>query len=125
MSEPFAGQWVRKGGVLVPVFPDEKPKIVCKVCGGPSPAALCRPCRESDRKRVHGSHAGFAQHVRRNEKPCRSCELAEKEYQGKRYKRGQLSAETRVWCEKNAVKMSWEFDTRTNRRASVANTSRN
>lgn len=120
MSAEFSGSWVRKGGVLVPVMPDTLPKIVCKVCGGPSPAALCRPCRDSSRERVHGSHAGFAQHVRRNEKPCRSCELAEKEYHRKRRPRGRLSDETRSWCEKNAVKGSWEMDTRANRRASVA-----
>lgn len=111
----FQGSWVRKGGVLVPVFPDEKPKIVCKVCGVPSPVGLCRPCRDSSRERVHGSHAGFAQHQRRHENPCQACSDAEKVYQSARYRRGQLSKTDRAWAEKAAVRGSWLMDTRTNR----------
>lgn len=115
-------RWQRRGLIQVPVVEDEPVRVLCRVCGEPSPVGLCRPCRDSARVRVHGSHAGFAQHKRRNELPCRECSVAEKVYQGKRYRRGQLSKTDLEWAEKNAVKSSWELDTRTNRRASVSNT---
>lgn len=114
MSTDFQGSWVRRRGVLVPVL-DEPTKVLCRVCGNPCPVGLCRPCKDSDRVRVHGSHAGYAQHKRRNELPCRSCSDAEKTYQGARYKRGQLSDVDRRWCERQAVKWSWIADTKTNR----------
>lgn len=126
MSDVFTGQWVtRPGGVRVPVIVDEpKRKQSCRVCGTYARTGLCRPCKESTRSRVHGSHAGFNQHTRRNELPCEACSIAEKAYQRGRYRRGQLSDVDRAWCEKNAVKWSWSVDTRTNRHASVANTSK-
>lgn len=119
----FTGSWVRRGGIMVPVLEPQPEKITCKVCGSPGPAALCRPCRESVRERVHGSHAGFNQHMRRFEQPCADCVTAERVYQKSRYRRGQLSKTDLAWCEKQAVVWSWVVDTRTNRRASVANTS--
>jgi hypothetical protein len=118
-ADEFNGRWVRKGGVLVPVPDAGPPKVLCKVCGSPAPAALCRPCRESDRERVHGSHAGFNQHKRRNEPACWDCRQAEQAYQRARYTPGRLSAVDREWCEKAAVKGSWMLDERTNRSASV------
>lgn len=114
-------RWERRGLIQVPVV-DEPVLVLCRVCGGVSPVGLCRPCRDSARERVHGSHAGFAQHKRRNELPCRECSVAEKAYQGKRYRRGQLSKRDREWAEKNAVKSSWEQFNRDNLRASVSNT---
>lgn len=114
MNAEFQGQWVRRAGILVPVI-DEAPKVLCRVCGCVSPVGLCRQCRDSARVRVHGSHAGFAQHKRRNELPCRVCSDAEKLYQRARYSRGQLSDQTRDWCERQAVKWSWIQDTKTNR----------
>lgn len=122
MTDAFEGRWVKRNGVMVSVTDAPPPKVTCKVCGAPGPAALCRPCRDSDRKRVHGSHAGFNQHQRNHEEPCTACAQSEREYQGKRYRRGQLSERDRSWAEKNAVKSSWELDTRTNRRVSVTNT---
>lgn len=116
MSDVFAGQWVmRPGGVRVPVIDEPLPKALCRVCGCVSVAPVCRPCRDSARVRVHGSHAGWNQHQRRNEPPCQACSDAEKVYQGKRYKRGQLSTVDRAWAEKTAVKWSWIFDQKTNR----------
>ena len=113
----YTGSWrVRPGGVRVPVLEPEPTKILCRVCGAVSPVGLCRPCRESVRERVHGSHAGYAQHKRRNEPPCQACSDAEKAYQRARYRRGQLSDETRKWCEKQAVAWSWVMDTKANRR---------
>lgn len=103
----FAGSWVRKGGVLVPVLPVEEPKRLCSVCGNPSPVGLCRPCKDSSRERVHGSHAGFNQHKRRHELPCQACSDAEKVYQNRRYRKGSLSDVDRRWCERQAVKWSW------------------
>lgn len=115
----FQGRWVLRNGIRVPVPEPAPTKVLCWVCGGVAPTGLCRPCKDSMRERVHGSHAGFNQHQRRNEKPCGPCALAESEYQGKRYRRGQLSQVDLEWAEKNAVKSSWEMDTRTNRRASL------
>lgn len=117
MSEGFAGQWVtRPGGVRVPVL-DEKPKRKqsCRVCGGYARTGLCRPCKESTRVRVHGSHSGFNQHMRRYELPCEACSDAEKVYQNKRYRRGQLSKVDRAWAELDAVKSSWRLDIKRNR----------
>jgi hypothetical protein len=108
-------RWERRGMIRVPVVEDEPTKTLCKVCGCPSPVGLCRPCRDSQRVRVHGSHSGFNQHQRRNELPCLACSDAERVYQGKRYRKGSLSAVDREWAQKNAVKSSWELDTRTNR----------
>lgn len=126
MTPPEGFKAVRTPGGVVRFIPEpHTPKVLCKVCGTPSPTGLCRPCRDSDRVRVHGSHAGFNQHTRRHENPCQACSDAEKVYQGKRYRRGQLSKTDREWCEKNAVKMSWEMETRANRRASVTLTSKN
>jgi hypothetical protein len=118
-ADEFNGRWERRGGILRPVLDPAPDKILCRVCGSTGPAALCRPCRESSTQRVHGSHAGFAQHQRRHENPCQACSDAEKVYQGARYRRGQLSKVDREWCEKQAVKGSWLLDERTNRRASV------
>lgn len=118
----YTGAWQQRGLIRVPVIKDEQPKTTCRVCGAVSPVGLCRPCRDSARKRVHGSHSGFNQHTRRNENPCEACSAAEKVYQNSRYRRGQLSEVDRRWCEKNVVKSSWEIDTRTNRHASVSNT---
>jgi hypothetical protein len=116
----FTGRWVqRPGGVRVPVIDPDPPKVECRVCGSPTPAALCRPCRDSDRVRVHGSHAGFNQHQRRFENPCQSCAEAEKLYQGGRYRRGQLSKVDREWCEKNAVAHSWSTAERSARLTNV------
>lgn len=115
----FQGTWVRRGGVLVAVVEDEEPKVLCRVCGVPSPVGLCRPCRDSSRERVHGNHAGFNQHQRRHEAPCKACADAERVYQKGRWKKGYLQSRDREWAEKNAVKSSWMLDTRTNRRASV------
>lgn len=117
----FQGSWIRRGGVLVPVMPDEGPKQTCRVCGSPSPVEVCRPCKDSARLRVHGNHAGFNQHARRHEPPCRACSDAEKTYQGSRYRRGQLSPVDRAWAEKQAVKWSWIYETRTNRRVRLTN----
>lgn len=111
----FSGSWIRRGGVLVPVMPDEKPPMLCRVCGSPCLVEVCRPCKDSSRQRVHGSHAGWNQHQRRNEPPCQACSDAEKTYQGKRYRRGQMSTIDRAWCERQAVKWSWIQDTRTHR----------
>lgn len=111
----FSGRWVRRGGVLVPVLEPAPPKQRCRVCGGYARTGLCAPCKESTRERVHGSHAGYAQHKRRNELPCQACSDAEKVYQGKRYRRGQLSKTDRAWAEKAAVRGSWVMDERTNR----------
>lgn len=124
MNAEFQGQWVRKGGILVPVITDHVERT-CRVCGCLSPVGLCRPCRDSSRKRVHGSHAGFNQHTRRHENPCQACSDAERVYQNKRYRRGQLSKVDREWCEKNAVKSSWIRFAQENRSVSVANTSKN
>lgn len=108
-------RWVKRpGGVMVPVV-DEPPKRLCRVCGSVSPVGLCRPCKDSARKREHGTHAGFNQHKRRHEQPCGECRAAEKVYQGKRYRKGQLSETDRAWCERQAVKWSWVLDTRANR----------
>lgn len=103
----FTGQWVQRRGVMVPVIVDEpKRKQSCRVCGTYARTGICRPCSESSRQRVHGSHAGFAQHTRRNELPCEACSIAERAYQRGRYRRGQLSDVDRAWCEKQAGK--WE-----------------
>lgn len=118
----FEGTWVRRGGVMVPVIEDTEPKVLCRVCGCPSPVGLCRPCRDSSRVRVHGNHAGFNQHQRRHEPPCQACADGERVYQNSRWKPGRLSKTDREWCEKNAVKSSWLLDTRTNRSASVTST---
>lgn len=114
-------RWERRGLIQVPVV-DEPERELCRVCGCVSPVGLCRPCRDSSRERVHGSHAGFNQHKRRMERPCVECVAAERLYQGKRYRRGQLSDVDRAWAEKNAVKSSWELDTRLNRSVRVVNT---
>lgn len=111
----FSGSWIRRGGVLVPVMPDEKPPMLCRVCGAVSPVGLCRPCKDSSRQRVHGSHAGFNQHQRRNENPCQLCSDAEKVYRASRYRKGSLSARDLAWAEKAAVLGSWLQDERTNR----------
>lgn len=116
MNAEFQGKWVRRAGIMVPVLDEPEPKTLCRVCGAPCPVGLCRPCKDSDRKRVHGSHAGYAQHQRRNELPCRACSDAEKVYQRARYKRGQLSAVDRAWAEKAAVRGSWFQAERVNRR---------
>lgn len=108
-------QWQRRGLIQVPVV-DEPERELCRVCGVVSPVGLCRPCRDSARVRVHGSHAGFNQHKRRHENPCEACSVAEKVYQGKRYRRGQLSKRDREWAEKAAVRGSWLLDSRLNRR---------
>lgn len=118
----FQGQWVKRRGVMIPVPDEPKRKQSCRVCGTYARTGICRPCSESSRQRVHGSHAGFAQHTRRNELPCEACSIAEKAYQRGRYRRGQLSDVDRAWCEKNAVKSSWAIDERTHRRASVTST---
>lgn len=115
MNAEFQGSWVRRGGIMVPVLAPEPVKITCKVCGAPGPAALCRPCRESLRERVHGSRAGFAQHRRRNEPPCQACSDAEKVYQRARYRPGQLSKTDLAWCEKQAEKWERLMFERTNR----------
>lgn len=113
----FQGTWKRRGLVHVPVIDDEppKPKQSCRVCGGYARTGLCRPCKESTRVRVHGSHSGFNQHKRRNELPCQACSDAEATYQRKRYRRGALSPRDLAWAEKDAVKSSWLLDTKRNR----------
>lgn len=116
MSDGFNGRWVQRRGVRVPLVEPEPVRVTCKVCGVPSPVGLCRPCRDSSRTRVHGSHAGHAQHVRRNERPCKACSDAEKLYQDGRYRKGQLSAVDRDWAERHAVKHSWLVAERANRR---------
>jgi hypothetical protein len=115
MNAAYNGQWARRGLIHVPVV-DEPVRELCSVCGCVSPVGLCRPCRDSARVRVHGSHAGFAQHKRRNELPCQECSVAEKVYQGKRYRRGSLSKRDFEWAEKAAVKGSWVLDSKLNRR---------
>lgn len=109
MTDGFAGTWQLRNGVRVPVAPVETPKTLCRVCGGISPVGLCRPCRDSSRKREHGSHNGFNQHQRRFEDPCQACSDAEKVYQGARYRRGSLRPVDLAWAEKNAVAWSWTF----------------
>lgn len=117
MSAEFTGRWVLRGGIRVPIIIEEPaPKNLCRVCGNVTPLDVCRPCRDSSRKREHGSHTGYNQHKRRFEKPCDACRVAEKAYQGKRYKRGQLSERDRAWCEKAAVIGSWRLDQALNRR---------
>lgn len=111
----FTGRWELRGGIRVPVM-EEPVKNLCRVCGAVTPLPVCRPCRDSSRKREHGSHTGYNQHKRRFESPCDACRVAEKAYQGKRYKRGQLSERDRVWCEEQAVKWSWVVAERANRR---------
>lgn len=121
MSEAFSGQWVtRPGGVRVPVVETTKPKPMCLTCGQVPAIGRCGACKDSDRVRVHGNHAGFNQHARRHEPPCRSCSDAEKTYQGKRYRKGSLSPTDRAWAEKAAVRWSWVFQERANR-ASLTN----
>lgn len=110
----FQGSWVRRGGVLVAVKPDP-PQPMCLTCGQVPAVGKCEACKDSSRKRVHGSHAGFAQHKRRNEPPCRACSDAEKIYQGSRYRRGSLSKTDLAWAEKAAIRGSWLQDERTNR----------
>lgn len=111
-------QWQRRGLIHVPVV-DEPVRVLCRVCGAVSPVGLCRPCRESSRKREHGTHAGYAQHRRRNELPCEACSIAEKAYQGARYRRGQLSPVDMAWAERNAVQHSWRMDARQNRTSAI------
>lgn len=117
----FSGSWVRRRGVMVPVL-DEPAKTLCRVCGAVSPVGLCRPCKDSQRVRVHGSHAGYAQHARRNELPCRACSDAEKAYQGARYRKGSLSPTDRLWCERAAIRGSWSLAER-QARVSLTNVS--
>lgn len=109
-------RWQRRGMIQVPVIDEEPDRILCRVCGVVSVVGLCRPCRDSSRVREHGSHAGFNQHKRRNERPCLDCVAAERVYQGARYRRGQLSERDRLWCERNAVQGSWLQYERDNRR---------
>lgn len=114
-------RWQRRGLIHIPVVEDEPERKLCRVCGVVSPVGLCRACRDSSRKREHGSHAGFNQHKRRFELPCESCSVAEKTYQGKRYRRGSLSAVDMAWAERNATKHSWGWATKQNRKhASVS-----
>lgn len=108
-------RWQRRGLIQVPVVEPGPDVQRCMVCGVPAIGGVCRPCRDSARVRVHGSHAGFAQHKRRNELPCQECSVAEKVYQGKRYRRGSLSKRDFEWAEKAAVRGSWLLDSKLNR----------
>lgn len=111
----FQGSWVRRRGVMVPVLDEPEPKTLCRVCGNPCPVGLCRPCKDSQRVRVHGNHAGFNQHQRRHENPCQACSDGEKAYRASRYRKGSMSKTDMAWAEKTAVRGSWMLDERTNR----------
>lgn len=113
-------RWQRRGMIHIPVIEEEPERVLCRVCGAVSPVGLCRACRDSARVRVHGSHAGFAQHKRRNELPCQSCSDAEKAYQRSRYRRGSLSPVDLAWAEKQEETWQRLVYERTNR-ASIPN----
>lgn len=119
MSDEFTGTWIVKpGGLRIPVMePEPDDRTLCAVCGCVSPVGLCRPCADSARVRVHGTHAGFNQHTRRLEDPCSECAEAERIYQAqaKRRQRQGLSAVDRAWCEQAAIRgarVQWERENR-------------
>lgn len=106
MTDAYAGSWAKTGMIHRGVPEPEPVKVLCRVCGGPSPVGLCRPCQDSTRERVHGSHNGFNQHKWHHELPCQECSKAEKVYQGAR---GKLSGTNRRWADRNAVAHSWRL----------------
>ena len=110
MSAAFLGRWELRGGVRVPI---------------PLPASgPGRPPRptvgEWDTRRLLDAHRRF----NGGDRSLLVCE-GERVYQARRkraQRSGVMSPVDRVWAERNAVKSSWEMDTRANRRASVTNT---
>lgn len=99
----YAGQWQRKGLIRVPVPPEGKP-------GRPPKAKLWDWSNPDDVKAAHR----FFNHGARDLWTVEG----ERVYQTgrKRVQTARLSEVDRAWCERNAVKFSWDMDTRQNRR---------
>lgn len=101
--------WQRRGLIHVPVVPEPRP-------GRPPKANLWSWDNPEDVKAAHAfwNHGARDLWTREGERVYQS--------KRKRVQRSRMSAVDRAWCEKNVVKSSWEQFTRTNRDASVANT---
>lgn len=107
--DAFSGRWELRAGIRVPVIeptpPGRRPQ---PTVGEWTPDKL----RQAHRRYAAGDTSLL---VREGER------LYQRER--KRAQRsGAMSPADRSWAEKNAVKFSWDMDTRTNRRASVTHT---
>lgn len=109
MTAEFTGQWVRRGGVLVPVMPDPVKKP------GRKPRKVLFDWDETQLRAAHSAYVSGDRDLWTRE--------GERLYNTgrKRIQSARLSKIDLEWAERDAVKWSWEVDTRTNRRVSMAN----
>lgn len=124
MSAEFTGRWVLRGGIRVPVIEaePEKPKRERPKPADPVGVLVAETVwtdetlTEAHRRHWHGYRdawtlAGNREWDRRRKATTRA-----------RLAAGGMSATDLAWAERAAVRGSWMLDTRTNRRASVSNT---
>lgn len=109
MNAAYNGRWERRGLVHIPIPSEPK--------SGRTPKPTIA---EWTPDRLKAAHRRFFH----GDRDLLTRE-GERLYQAERKRQqraGAMSPGDRKWAEKNAVKSSWELDTRTNRCASVANT---
>jgi hypothetical protein len=106
--DAFNGNWSRRGLIHIPVAPESPGRPPKPTVGEWTDTRL----REAHRRFHNGSRDFLTLE-------------GERVYQARRkraQRAGAMSPVDRVWAEKNAVKSSWEMDTRANRRARLTNT---